>query len=162
MLGRGEAGGLPITITISKALLTLPDRIDAAYSASLDKSSAAIAEQIRAQYEEDNAIASRATYNSVRELEARRDFRRIGADTLQAQFVERGRRPGKVPAWIEFKPILRKWADDKGLGFSDSALYLIARKIRRQGFAGRYSVKVSAEKVSPEVWRIFQAEFRRI
>lgn len=153
---------MPIKVTIPESLVQLPNRIDRAIGIAREGSALLIEREIKVRYRRDDAVASGATVRSVRRLLFRRDRVRIGADTLQAQFIEGGRQGGPVPPWRIFKPILRKWSRDKGLNFSDSALWFIARKIRRRGFQARRSVEFAARLVAPKVARVFRGAFARL
>lgn len=111
---------------------------------------------IKQEIRKADAVASGALMNSVRPLDAPSNVIRIGSDKIQAQFVEEGRKPGKIPSWSVFKPILQAWAKSKGLNIPESALYPIALKIKEQGFKGRFPFKKAAEIAAPGVVRIFE------
>jgi hypothetical protein len=153
---------MPIRVTISPALETLPKRIEQGLAMARKDSSRAIVAAIKDRYAEDDAIASKATVKSVRQLMNTPGRVRVAATTVQAQFVEVGRRAGPVPPWRIFKPILRKWSRDKGLNFSDSVLWFIARKIRLKGYKARHSVRFAASSVAAKVARIFARAISQI
>lgn len=153
---------MPIRVRVPEELYRLPQRIERALAIARTGAAQVIETEIRQRYREDDAVASGATVQSVRTIENRRDRVRVAADTLQAQFVELGRRAGPVPSWRVFKPILRQWASNKGLNFDDSTLWFIARKIRLRGFKGRHSVEVAAQTVADKVGRVFRAALSRL
>lgn len=153
---------MPFTVTLSDSLLRLPQRIDRALAIGREGAALYLAVAIKSQYRADRAVATGATLNAVRTLENRPDLVRVGTDTPQARFIEGGRRPGPVPPWPIFKPMLRQWATARGLGLSDSALYLIARKIRTKGYPARHSVETAANGAADGVARIFQRELAKL
>lgn len=147
---------MAIQVTLSPGLLRLPQRIERALAIGREGAGQYLIVAIRQQYRADKAVATGATIAATRILDNRPDLVRVGTDTPQAQFIERGRRPGAVPPWPVFRPLLRQWANAKGLALSDSALYLIGRKIRTRGYAARHSVETVAERSAPEIARIFR------
>lgn len=107
-----------------------------------------------------DAVASEDTVKSVKVIKRTGDISTVGATTVQAFFIEKGRKPGPVPRWSIFKPILRRWANFKRLAFSDSVLYLIGQKIKREGYPGRYPIRTAAAKLRPRVALLFRSVFR--
>jgi hypothetical protein len=94
------------------------------------------------------AVASKKLVNSVTSTSSLqgkdKSVTKCGTREPQGYWIEHRRKPGKVPAWPTFKEILRKWAASKGLTFSDSALWFIAKKIRAQGYQAREPFKKAA------------------
>ena len=151
---------MPIKVTISPSLLALPARINQRTTIARNGAENLIQTGIKQEYRAVNAVASEATVRSVKVLNRTSDTSTIGPTTPQAFWIERGRKPGPVPRWSVFKPILRAWANFKRLAFSDSVLYLIGQKIKRTGYPGRYPVRNAAAKLRPKVGNLFRSVFR--
>lgn len=151
---------MPLKVSISLSLLALPSRIKQRAVIARNGAELLIQRGVKESYRAVEAVASEATVKSVKVIKRTPSTSTIGATTPQAYWIERGRKPGPVPRWSIFRPILRKWANFKGLSFSDSALYLIGQKIRREGYKGRYPVRAAAAKLRPKVASLFRSVFR--
>lgn len=151
-----------VKVTLSADLITLPGRIDRRIGAARRASANLLEINVKGQIIEVGAVASKDLLNSVDLLAFRDDFVSVGSAKPQAYFVEHGRKPGPVPRWSVFKPILRAWADAKGLAIPDSALYPIALKIRREGFKGRFPFEKAARISEPQIVRVFNRAFENL
>lgn len=85
----------------------------------------------------------------------------VGSPVKQAFWIENGRRPGPVPRWAQFKPILRAWAAAKGLDISDSGLWFIAKKIRAEGFTAREPFKKARAAMAGGLFRFITDGIRK-
>src|SRR3990172_11974888 len=151
---------MAIRVTISPTLLNLPQRIRQRVAIARNGSELLIQTGIKLECRAVNAVASEATLKSVKVINRTKDTSTIGATTPQAFWIEHGRKPGPVPRWSIFRPILRLWANFKRLAFSDSVLYLIGQKIKREGYPGRFPVRTAAAKLRPKVGNLFRSVFR--
>ena len=145
---------MAIKITISPDLLAFQPRAMQKLAIGKQGVASYLETQIKQQIRTVDAVASGSLLNDVRRLPSESNVIRVGSDKIQAQFVEEGRPPGKVPRWSEFKPILQAWAKAKGLSIPENALYPIALKIREKGFKGRFPFKKAAESATPGALRI--------
>lgn len=143
-----------VKITISPDLLAFEQRAKQGLAIGRQGVALHLETQIKQQIRAVDAVASASLLNDVRRLQSDANVIRVGSDKVQAQFVEEGRKPGPVPRWSAFKPILQAWAKAKGLSIPENALYPIALKIREKGFKGRFPFKNAAETATPGALRI--------
>lgn len=151
---------MPLKVTISAGLLNLPQRIDRCVKIARNGSQQLATTIIKQEIRSVGAVASQELVNSVRTLKNTADTDTVGSNVKQAYFIEFGRKPGPVPRWRIFKPILRKWANFKGLALSDSVLYLIGQKIKREGYKARQPFHKAANILLPKVGRLWRSVFR--
>jgi hypothetical protein len=149
-----------VRITISPGLLTLDERINRRLAVARVGVANLVEVNVKQAIREVGAVASGELVNSIERKPSPPDTIRVGTDKVQGPIVEEGRPPGAVPPWPRFKVILRAWAAAKNLRFSDSALWFIAQKIRREGFKGRFPFKTAAERSRPQVVNILRDVFR--
>lgn len=150
---------MPLKVTISPTLLNLDKEIKRRLAIARNGAALLVQAEIKQGYRKASAVASEATVKSVKNIKTTSDTITIGPTTKQAFWIEEGRKPGAVPRFSVFKPILRKWAAFKGLSLSDTALYFISRKIRREGYKARHVVARAATTVKPKVISLFKSVF---
>lgn len=142
-----------VKVTISPALLTLPARLSRNILAARVGQQAFAQQAVRRQIERVGAVASKTLLNSVKveplTLTALTKLLQVGVTAVHGYWIEYGRRPGPVPRWEIFKEMLREWAQQKGITVDDSGLYLIARKIRREGFPARRPLQKAHAEMRP-------------
>ena len=146
-----------VRIKIGDGLNTLGPRLRQAVTVAREGQRLHAETQIKQSLRNVNAVASQELLNSTA-TELSSDMRqlRAGVTAKQGKWVEVGRKPGKVPAWRVFRPILRAWATLKGIAIDDGGLYAIARKLREQGFAGRYPIQKARDAMSPGLFNILR------
>lgn len=145
-----------VKITISPDLLNFEQRVLQKLAIGRGGVALYAETQIKQQVRAVDAVASGGLVNSVRRLASANNVIRVGSDKIQATFVEEGRKPGKIPRWSVFKPILQAWAKAKGLNIPEGALYPIALKIKEQGFKGRFPFRKAMELSTSGVVRILE------
>lgn len=152
-----------IRITISPELTSLPQRMAQRAETAQKSTAALLIRQEQQSIRDVGAVASQELVNSVEEFDSNDTRVRVGSKKPQADYVENGRKPGKVPAWREFKPILEAWAASKGLHFDN--LYAVAQKLRKFGFYGQNSegkkpFQKARDKSEPMIVELWQKAFR--
>ena len=107
-----------------------------------------IVELYRFQLSEDGINASNKLSNNIKTIVELNDTRLLISLELEDywKYVEYGRGPGKMPPinaiaeWIKIKPIIPEPINGK-IPDTRQLAFLIARKIGREGFAGRYPLR---------------------
>lgn len=147
MAGNGRFGSkmIRIDITIPPALFTLPQRLE---SATLDARNAT-AERARGNVGQSLRDVGRfVTGETARRAElvqGETEDEVILHNPTPADILEVGRRPNRPPPPQE---ALRPWA--AAVGFVGS-LFLLARKIGRDGIEGRFPYKKAWERTTQEM-----------
>lgn len=126
-----------IKVTISPQLRSLPNRMAQRAKTARTESAELLKRNTQQSIREVGAVASQELVNSIEEFRSGDNRVRVGSKKPQAEYVEHGRKPGKVPPWREFKAQLEAWATAKGLHFDN--LYAVAQKLRKYGFYGKNS-----------------------
>jgi len=152
-----------LRITISPQLQSLPQRMAQRAKAAREDSAKLMIANTEQSIRDVGADASHELVNSVEEFDPREDRVRVGSKKPQADYVENGRKPGKVPPWREFKAILEKWAAAKGLHFDN--LYAVVQKLRKVGFYGQSAegkkpFQKARDKSEPMIIALWQKAFR--
>lgn len=134
-----------VKITISQDLANFEQRALQKLANGREGVALYVETQIKQQVRAVDAVASGGLLNSVRRLASPNNVIRVGSEKIQAKFVEEGRKPGHVPRWSVFKPILQAWAKAKGVNIPEDKLYAVAVKIRKEGFKGRFPFRKAME-----------------
>lgn len=150
---------MPIKVTISPDLLSLPTRLDQRMATTRKTVAELVTIQVKSQVQVVGAIASGKLQNSIKQFPTKKDRVSVGSDVVQAYFIENGRKPGPVPRWSVFKPILRTWAVSKGLNLTDGVLYAIAQKIRKEGYKARRPFAKTKKIVEPQIAALVNSQF---
>jgi len=152
-----------LRITISPQLQSLPQRMAQRAKTARAESAELLKRNTQQSIRDVGAVASQELVNSVEKFDSREDRVRVGSRKPQADYVENGRKPGKVPLWREFKARLEAWAASKGLRFDN--LYAVAQKLRKHGFYGQNSegkkpFAKAAKASEPGIVAIWRRAFR--
>lgn len=154
-----------VRVTVSESLVTLPQRLKRNIVLAQGAQQQYAVAQVKSQIQSVNAIASRQLIDTITAeplvIVENTRLVKVGSPAKQAFWIENGRRPGPVPHWEQFKPILRAWAAAKGLQFSDSALWFIAKKIRAQGFTAREPFKKARAAMAGGLFTFVREGVRR-
>lgn len=146
-----------IEVVISDDLLNLPDTLARAAREAQRAGADQVLNESRESLKSVGAFATGGLSNSGRVEPAGNNTLAVKFDS-PADIIERGRRPGPVPRWSVFEPMLRAWANAKGLSIDN--LYPIALKIRREGFKGRYPFRQALEDRGQRIERAINEPFR--
>lgn len=144
-----------VTITgdLEKALRIEVDEL-IALDIAQQKSAKILHEEILDNIRQVGAIASgdllRSITTSIFKVSATETLIGSGSTASYAEFVERGRRPGKQPP----SDVIYKWMVDKGLEPSQSGAYLIARSIGRRGIPGKFPFEKAFNTAAPRIQAI--------
>lgn len=124
-------------VTIDKRLFDLPRQLRANVRAAQKAVAHEMLAEGNRQLRTVNAVATETTLKLA-------NVQRRGQDQVAhwptpADIIERGRRPGKIPAFEDFLPILEVWA--RAVGFPLDKLGALAIHIKLHGFPGRFPFK---------------------
>lgn len=126
---------ITVRVTLSEDLKTLADDLESALIQAQDEASRLYVQRARAELQTVGAVAEGKLRDGIHVQETSLKRSTVVAPK-PAKLIEEGRPPGAVPRWEVFEPILRRWAQFKGLVIDN--LYPIARKIRERGFRARF------------------------
>jgi len=137
--------------TISK-LKQLPDTIEQGAAIGIARGAAIVHREVVKAVREVGAVASTDLIESITvspiTIGVTGITGTVSSDKEYAAVVEEGRRPGgRMPP----RDRILEWMVYKGLEPTESGAYLIARKIARDGIAGRHPFRKGIENATPEV-----------
>lgn len=152
---------MPIQVTLSPALESLPDRLRRTLERSHEQAGREMVNRVRERIIGVGAIASFALLRSIdKQYEDRGAIKAwlVGSDQVQAYFVEYGRKPNRRPPPVE--PILR-WIILKGIGSDRGLAFAIAKSIGKKGFKGRFPFWKAMVSMRPRIEEIFDRNLSR-
>lgn len=152
-----------ITVTLSPALESLPDRLRKTLAAAHEQAGRETVNELRTQTIQSGAIASFSFLRSIEKLYERQgaiEAWRVGSALPYAPFVNYGRRPGKRPPiepilrWIALKPVSTGDKDIRSVAFA------IATAIGKRGIKPKLFFEQTVEAMEPRIEEIFTDALR--
>lgn len=153
-----------VTVTLSPALETLPDRLKHALDKAHEQAGRETVNELRTQTIQSGAIASFSFLRSIEKVYERQgaiQAWRIGSALPYAPFVNYGRKPGKRPPvdaivkWLALKPVDTGGKDIRQVAFA------IASAIGKRGIKPKLFFEKTVEAMTPRIEEIFTYELRR-